>query len=230
MITAIIKWVLQHKRIAVDAILSLCVALSLIWGITIHNKNKKLSESLELAQNNIEAYQGVVSASQQADNVLKLDISNLRQYNDKLLHKVDSVMDANNIKSKNVSTIATQGQSINVYGSKGVGGQVILPKDTIITKDTVYIQDRIIKDSIIFNNLTKAYYKINSDSIQIRLDIHNSQYLYIYKKKEYKNKKNFFQRLFTFDWKKITKYKYKIVNTNDLIKEDSVRIIENIEK
>lgn len=230
MIQAILQWLINHKRIAVDAILSLCVALSLIWGITTHNKNKKLSESLELAQNNIEAYQGVVSASQQANNVLKLDISNLRQYNDKLLHKVDSVMDANNIKSKNVSTIATQGQSINVYGSKGVGGQVILPKDTIITKDTVYIQDRIIKDSIIFNNLTKAYYKINSDSIQIRLDIHNSQYLYIYKKKEYKNKKNFFQRLFTFDWKKITKYKYKIVNTNDLIKEDSVRIIENIEK
>ena len=230
MIQAILQWLISHKRIAVDAILSLCVALSLIWGITTHNKNKKLSESLELAQNNIEAYQGVVSASQQANNVLKLDISNLRQYNDKLLHKVDSVMDANNIKSKNVSTIATQGQSINVYGSKGVGGQVILPKDTIITKDTVYIQDRIINDSIIFNNLTKAYYKINSDSIQIRLDIHNSQYLYIYKKKEYKNKKNFFQRLFTFDWKKITKYKYKIVNTNDLIKEDSVRIIENIEK
>ena len=230
MMQAILQWLINHKRIAVDAILSLCVALSLIWGITTHNKNKKLSESLELAQNNIEAYQGVVSASQQANNVLKLDISNLRQYNDKLLHKVDSVMDANNIKSKNVSTIATQGQSINVYGSKGVGGQVILPKDTIITKDTVYIQDRIINDSIIFNNLTKAYYKINSDSIQIRLDIHNSQYLYIYKKKEYKNKKNFFQRLFTFDWKKITKYKYKIVNTNDLIKEDSVRIIENIEK
>ena len=230
MMQAILQWLINHKRIAVDAILSLCVALSLIWGITTHNKNKKLSESLELAQNNIEAYQGVVSASQQANNVLKLDISNLRQYNDKLLHKVDSVMDANNIKSKNVSTIATQGQSINVYGSKGVGGQVILPKDTIITKDTVYIQDRIINDSIIFNNLTKAHYKINSDSIQIRLDIHNSQYLYIYKKKEYKNKKNFFQRLFTFDWKKITKYKYKIVNTNDLIKEDSVRIIENIEK
>ena len=230
MMQAILQWLINHKRIAVDAILSLCVALSLIWGITTHNKNKKLSESLELAQNNIEAYQGVVSASQQANNVLKLDISNLRQYNDKLLHKVDSVMDANNIKSKNISTIATQGQSINVYGSKGVGGQVILPKDTIITKDTVYVQDRIIKDSIIFNNLTKAYYKINSDSIQIRLDIHNSQYLYIYKKKEYKNKKNFFQRLFTFDWKKITKYKYKIVNTNDLIKEDSVRIIENIEK
>lgn len=230
MITAIIKWVLQHKKIAVDAILSLCVALSLIWGITLHNKNKKLSESLELSQNNIEAYQGVVSASQQANNVLKLDVANLRQTNDKLLHRIDSVMEANDIKAKNVNTIATQGQSIDVYGSKGVGGQVILPRDTIITKDTVYVQDRILKDSILFNNLTKVHYNIDNDSIRIRLDIHNSQYLYIYKKREYKNKKNFFQRLFTLDWKKVTKYKYKIVNTNELIKEDEVRIIENTVK
>ena len=230
MITAIIKWVLQHKRIAVDAILSLCVALSLIWGITLHNKNKKLSESLELSQNNIEAYQGVVSASQQANNVLKLDVANLRQTNDKLLHRIDSVMEANDVKAKNVNTIATQGQSIDVYGSKGVGGQVILPRDTIITKDTVYVQDRILKDSILFNDLTKVHYNIDNDSIRIRLDIHNSQYLYIYKKREYKNKKNFFQRLFTFDWKKVTKYKYKIVNTNELIKEDEVRIIENTVK
>lgn len=230
MITAIIKWVLQHKRIAVDAILSLCVALSLIWGMTLHNKNKKLSESLELSQNNIEAYQGVVSASQQANNVLKLDVANLRQTNDKLLHRIDSVMEANDIKAKNVNTIATQGQSIDVYGSKGVGGQVILPRDTIITKDTVYVQDRILKDSILFNDLTKVHYNIDNDSIRIRLDIHNSQYLYIYKKREYKNKKNFFQRLFTFDWKKVTKYKYKIVNTNELIKEDEVRIIENTVK
>lgn len=230
MITAIIKWVLQHKKIAVDAILSLCIALSLIWGITLHNKNQKLSESLELSQNNIEAYQGVVSASQQANNVLKLDVANLRQTNDKLLHRIDSVMEANDIKAKNVNAIATQGQSIDVYGSKGVGGQVILPRDTIITKDTVYVQDRILKDSILFNDLTKVHYNIDNDSIRIRLDIHNSQYLYIYKKREYKNKKNFFQRLFTFDWKKVTKYKYKIVNTNELIKEDEVRIIENTVK
>ena len=230
MYSAIITWLLNHKKIAVDAILSLCVALSLLWGITLHNKNQKLSESLELSQNNIEAYQGVVSASQQANNVLKLDVANLRQTNDKLLHRIDSVMEANDIKAKNVNTIATQGQSIDVYGSKGVGGQVILPRDTIITKDTVYVQDRILKDSILFNDLTKVHYNIDNDSIRIRLDIHNSQYLYIYKKREYKNKKNFFQRLFTLDWKKVTKYKYKIVNTNELIKEDEVRIIENTVK
>lgn len=217
--SAIITWLLNHKKIAVDSIIMLCVALSLVFGVTTCNRNKKLLESLEMAQNNIEAYQGVVNASQQANNVLKLDISNLQQYNDALLHRIDSVMEARDIKKKNVSTAATQTQSVLVTKSKGVGGQVIVNnKDSILT------------DSIKYNDLTKVFYTISKDSIDIKLDIRNTQYLYVYKKREYKNKKNFFQRLFTLDWKKITKYKYEIINTNDLIKEDSVRVIETIDK
>lgn len=217
--SAILAWFTNHKKIAVDSVLMLCVALSLIFGIITCKQNKKLSQGLEMAQNNIEAYQGVVNASQQANNVLKLDISNLQQYNDALLHRIDSVMEARDIKKKNVSTAATQTQSVLVNKSKGVRGQVIVNnKDSILT------------DSIKYNDLTKVFYTISKDSIDIKLDIRNTQYLYVYKKREYKNKKNFFQRLFTLDWKKVTKYKYEIVNTNDLIKEDSVRVIETIQK
>ena len=217
--SAILAWFTNHKKIAVDSVLMLCVALSLIFGIITCKQNKKLSQGLEMAQNNIEAYQGVVNASQQANNVLKLDISNLQQYNDALLHRIDSVMEARDIKKKNVSTAATQTQSVLVTKSKGVGGQVIVNnKDSILT------------DSIKYNDLTKVFYTISKDSIDIKLDIRNTQYLYVYKKREYKNKKNFFQRLFTLDWKKVTKYKYEIINTNDLIKEDSVRVIETIQK
>lgn len=46
----------KHKKIAVEAFLVLSVALSLAWGINLHKQNKKLSESLEMAQNNVEAY------------------------------------------------------------------------------------------------------------------------------------------------------------------------------
>lgn len=217
--SAIVTWLLNHKKIAVDSVLMLCVALSLIFGVITCKQNKKLSEGLEMAQNNIEAYQGVVSASQQANNVLKLDLTELQQYNDVLLHRIDSVMEERDIKKKNVSTAATQTQSVLVNKSKGVRGQVIVNnKDSILT------------DSIKYNDLTKVFYTISKDSIDIKLDIRNTQYLYVYKKREYKNKKNFFQRLFTLDWKKVTKYKYEIVNTNDLIKEDSVRVIETIQK
>lgn len=217
--SAIVTWLLNHKKIAVDSVLMLCVALSLIFGVITCKQNRKLSEGLEMAQNNIEAYQGVINASQQANNVLKLDLTELQQYNDVLLHRIDSVMEERDIEKKNVSTVATQIQSVLVNKSKGVRGQVIVNnKDSILT------------DSIKYNDLTKVFYTISKDSIDIKLDIRNTQYLYVYKKREYKNKKNFFQRLFTLDWKKVTKYKYEIVNTNDLIKEDSVRVIETIQK
>lgn len=217
--SAIVTWLLNHKKIAVDSVLMLCVALSLIFGVITCKQNKKLSEGLEMAQNNIEAYQGVINASQQANNVLKLDLTELQQYNDVLLHRIDSVMEERDVEKKNVSTAATQTQSVLVNKSKGVRGQVIVNnKDSILT------------DSIKYNDLTKVFYTISKDSIDIKLDIRNTQYLYVYKKREYKNKKNFFQRLFTLDWKKVTKYKYEIVNTNDLIKEDSVRVIETIQK
>lgn len=208
--------VTKIKRL-IKAFLGLSVVFLVGWGITLHKQNKKLSESLEMAQNNIEAYQGSIAGSQQANNVLRLDIASLQQQNDKLLHDIDSVSKKLKIKSKQINTAATQTQSINVNKSKGVRGDIIT-----ILKDSTY------KDSLQYNNLTKVYYTIGKDSVNIKLDVKNTQFLYVYKHKQYKNKKNFFQRLFTFDWKKKYVYKYKIHNTNDLLKEDSVRVIESI--
>lgn len=214
-ILTILTWLKSHYKIAAKAILSLSAALLLIYGITLYKTNKKLSESLEIAQNNIEAYQGSLNDSQQANNVLKLDMNKLSEQNDKLIQQIDSVRKINKIKSDNLHTAATQTQTIYVNNSKGVRGDIIE-----ILKDTVYT------DTLQYNNLTKVYYSIGTDSVNIALDVKNVQYLYIFKTREYKNKKSFFKRLFTLDFKKINKYKYKIVNTNDLLKEDSVRIIE----
>lgn len=214
-ITAIITWLASHYKIAAKAILSLSVALLLIFAITTHKQNKKLSESLEMAQNNIEAYQGSLAGSQQANNVLKLDMSKLAKENDTLLHKIDSVAKENKIKTSNLHTAATQTQTIYVNEGKGVGGDIIT-----ILKDSTYT------DSIQFNDLTKVRYTIGRDTVNIGLDIKNTQYLYTFKTREYKNKKTFLKRLFTLDFKKVDRYKYKIVNTNDLLKTDSVRVIE----
>ena len=76
------------------------------------------------------------------------------------------------------------------------------------------------------NDLTTVYYTITNDSISIGLDIRNTQYLYTFVDRHYKNKKSFIKRLFTFDFKKVNSYKYEIVNTNDLINTDDVRVIE----
>ena len=213
-ITTILKYLLKNRKTLFKAISGLCVGLLLCWGITLHNQNKKLSQSLETAQNNIEAYQGLLSDSQQASNVLKLTVEQLQNSKDSILHKLDSVRKELKIKPKQIHTAATQTQVLNVIGSKGVGGNIIV-------KDSIYT------DSILYNPLTKVKYTIGNDTVNIAIDLRNEQYLYIYTKREYKNKKNFFKRLFTLDFKKVTKYKYNIVNTNDLLKSKDVRIVES---
>lgn len=214
---ATMQLIKNNWRMLRNIVFGLLVASSLSFGIFYHNKANKLSEELKIANNNIEAYQDIVNDSQQASGVLKLDMNKLKEYNDKLIQQIDSIRKQNKIKSKEIQVAATQKQILDVNKSKGVGGDII----TII-KDSTY------NDSIQYNNLTKIYYTIGKDSVNVRLKLDNTQYLYIYKHKEYKNKKNFFQRLFTFDWKKKYVYKYKIHNTNDLLKEDSVRVIESI--
>ena len=213
-ITTILKYLLKNRKTLFKAISGLCVGLLLCWGITLHNQNKKLSQSLETAQNNIEAYQGLLSDSQQASNVLKLTVEQLQNSKDSVLHKLDSVRKELKIKPKQLHTAATQTQVLNVIGSKGVGGNIIV-------KDSIYT------DSILYNPLTKVKYTIGNDTVNIAIDLQNEQYLYVYTKREYKNKKNFFKRLFTLDFKKVTKYKYNIVNTNDLLKSKDVRIVES---
>lgn len=213
-IITILKYLLKHRKTLFKAIFGLCVGLLLCWGITLHNQNKKLSQSLETAQNNIEAYQGLLSDSQQASNVLKLTVEQLQNSKDSVLHKLDSVRKELKIKPKQIHTAATQTQVLNVIGSKGVGGNIIV-------KDSIYT------DSILYNPLTKVKYTIGNDTVNIAIDLRNEQYLYVYTKREYKNKKNFFKRLFTLDFKKVTKYKYNIVNTNDLLKNKDVRIVES---
>ena len=214
---AMITWMKSHYKLLLNAILGLVVASSISFGIISHNRANRLSEELKIANNNIEAYQDELDDSQQASGVLMLDMKKLKDYNDKLVHQLDSVSKKHNINSSEILTAATQKQIIDVNKSKGVRGDIIT-----ILKDSTY------KDSLQYNNLTKVYYTIGKDSVNIKLDVKNTQFLYVYKHKQYKNKKNFFQRLFTFDWKKETRYKYKIVNTNDIMKEDSIRVIQAI--
>lgn len=213
----ILSKIKNNYKTLLNAICGLLIAFCLASGIFYNNKANRLSQELKMVNNNIEAYQDALSGAQQASGVLRLDMKKLKDYNDKLVQQLDSVRKTEKLKSKEIQVAATQKQIINVNKSKGVGGDIIT-----ILKDSIY------KDSLQYNNLTKVYYTIGKDSVNIKLDVQNTQYLYVYKHREYKNKKNFFKRLITFDWKKKDVYKYKIRNTNDILKEDSIRIIEAI--
>lgn len=205
----------NHKRLAAELVLGALLALSVGYGTVVHKQNKSLSESLELAQNNVEAYQDMLADSQQAVGVLKLDMTKLSESNDKLIQKLDSVRKENKIKESGLETAATQTQSLLVSSNKGVQGDLVE-----ILIDDVY------EDSIQYNDLTSVYYCIARDSVKMTIDLKNTQYLYTYKTREYKNKKSFLKRLFTLDFKKVDRYKYTIVNTNDLLKESDIRIIQ----
>ena len=213
----IISWLLKNYKTVLGAVLGLSVALLLGWGIMLHKQNKKLSERLETAFNNIEAYQGIVSNNEKDKLTLQLTIQDMQESKDRLLQQLDSVRAANKIKPSVLTSAATQTQHVNVNGGKWVYGDL-----TVILKDTTYT------DSISYNPLTKVYYTIGRDTVDINIDLQNTQYLYTYKHKEYKNKKSFIKRLFTLDFKKVVKSKYKIVNTNNLINTSDVRVIEII--
>lgn len=213
----ILSKIKNNYKTLLNAICGLLIAFCVASGIFYRNKANRLSQKLKMANNNIEAYQDALNGAQQASGVLRLDMKKLKDYNDKLVQQIDSIRKTEKLKSKEIQVAATQKQIINVNKSKGVGGDIIT-----ILKDSIY------KDSLQYNNLTKVYYTIGKDSVNIKLDVQNTQYLYVYKHREYKNKKSFFKRLITFDWKKKDVYKYKIRNTNDILKEDSIRIIEAI--
>lgn len=208
-----IAWIIAHRDSLKKAVLGLCIAFLIGCSTLLYNKNKKLSESLEMAQNNIEAYQGLFDNSQQANNVLQLSYEEMRNSRDSLLQKLDSVREELEIKPKHLQLAATQTQTIDVNAQKEI-------PEGIVIKDTIF------SDSILYNALTKVNYTIGKDTISIGLQISNTQYLFLYTKKEYKNKKNFFKRLFTWDWKKTTKYRYEQVNTNDLFDIQDVRIVD----
>jgi hypothetical protein len=62
----IIAWLLKNYKTVLGAVLGLSVAFLLGWGIMLHRQNKKLSERLETAFNNIEAYENIVSHNEES--------------------------------------------------------------------------------------------------------------------------------------------------------------------
>lgn len=117
---SLLRWLKNHKRLAIELFLGVLVALSVSYGTIVHNKNVELSKSLETANNNIEAYQELVNDSRQASVVLKMDIAKLKDSKDSVLLKLDSVRNKNKIKANKVTFAATQNQTLLVTKGKGV--------------------------------------------------------------------------------------------------------------
>lgn len=140
-------------------------------------------------------------------------MEDLKGGKDSLLTELDKVREELKINKKALRMAATGSQSISVNLSKETDGKIAV-------RDSIYC------DSMIYNDQTKIYYTIGTDTVNIALDIKNTEYFYVYNYRRYKNDKKFFKRLFTWDWKKINELKYELKNTNDLFDVQDVRVVE----
>lgn len=189
----------------------LLTVILFVLSYSLFKSNKSLKNELVTANNNIESYQGIAAKQVESNKVLTLDISELKNQNDLALQKIDSVMVSSKIKASTVKTITMTTQQIKTS------------RDTIVV-----IKDSTFNTVIQPNSLTRIDVSLHKDSLRVGLDIKNDQYLYVYTKKEYKNKnKNFFKRLFTLDFKKVKSVNYEIHNSNTLIQNNDVRVIES---
>lgn len=212
----IIKQVITKVRRVLNPtiVLAAVLAISIFRNSVLSNENRRLNLDNEINTNNIEAYVGILNDANYANNVLRLDINTLSASKDNLLQQLDSARKELKISEKHLKTAMIQQSSVIVSG-----------KDTVLVNDSC----EFIKE-FRPNDLTLLRIELKEDSLQYKINIQNDQYLYIYTDKDWKNKnKKFFKRLFTWDWKKVTYYKYEILNTNSLIEIGKTRVIENTE-
>lgn len=210
------EWVKKNviEHINPTFITIMLLVISLTHNTVLEKRINHLNKEVATNTNNIEAYEGLLNNAYSQNNVLRLNVESLSYSKDSLLNKLDSVKNELKISDKAIRTAAIQQSKVN-----------------IVEKDTVLINDNCeFKKEFKPNELTIVKIELKQDSLQCEIKINNDQYLYIYGKKDWKNKnKKFFKRLFTWDWKKIVYYRYNIVNTNPLVQVGNTRIIENIE-
>lgn len=188
------------------SILIMCILAGIIYNQ--RNTIKQKNQEIDNLANTTLFYQEQLSDINAETRTLKLSIEDLKQSKDSLIHNMDSVRKELKIKEKELKQAQSQNQEIKI-------------DTTIVVNEPDFIKE--IKP----NNLTSLTIIKKDSLLTAKLDIKNSQYLYVSKKKEYRrNYKNWFQRLIHFDFKKRGVYKYQIHNTNPIIKVTDTRVIE----
>lgn len=172
------------------------------------NQIEKKNKQIDQISNNLEFYQEQLSDIDVQNRTLKLSIEDFKQSKDSLLQQINTVKDKLNIKDKQLKQAQLQNQEIKI--------------------DTTFIVDSpdFIKE-FKPNELTSLIITKKDSLLTAKIDIQNTQTLFISTKKEYKNKyKNWFRRLIHFDFKKRFVYNYQIHNSNPIIKIKETRLVE----
>lgn len=203
-ITNLINWFSKNNKLLAVIIITIFSAIFVFQHNQLNNKQKEIDR----LYNNCLYYQSISDSTIQNNRVLQLTLDDISNSNDSLVKEIELQRKQLNIKKKEVQQATMQSQTINV-------------DTTIIVHNDDFTID--IKP----NELTSILISRKDSILSAKLEINNSQTIFITQKKEYKRKyKNWLTRLIHLDFKKINSRQYQIVNSNDLIKTKDVRIIE----
>lgn len=177
----------------------------------LYKKAKRLDFELGQSINNVRSYENTIAGLKDRNTVLQLNIADLRNSNDRLIHSLDSTRKALKIKDKELSLAAHV--------------------ETII-RDTTVIELPV-KTSCDFEIVIQKHpwskYEISrKDNTLVHIPtVLNHQDLFVINRKVWRNPgKNFFQRLFSLDFKKDKVQQYQIINANPDIEVTDTRVVK----
>lgn len=203
-VSNIISFVKKYNKLIAVFIVMIFTAI-FVW-----QRNQLQMKDRELARvtNNYEYYSNLANKESNKNRILQFTLNEFQQNNDSLINEIKIAQKKLKIKDKDLNQV-----------------QLIT---TEIKTDTAIVVKEVNFDKIIRPNNLTSIQIIKKDSIlHVKLDIKNSQTLFIAHKKEYRNKyKNWFKRLLKFDFKRDVVYSYQISNSNDLINVTESRIID----
>lgn len=202
-LTTIFGWFWKNIKVVAVIIISIFAAIIFYQGKQIKEKNRQIDR----ITNNILFYQEQLSDKDKEIRTLNLTIDEFKNTNDSIIQNIVNIQEELKIKDKELKQAQSQNQEINI--------------DT-----TIVVGDKDFEKEIKPNELTSLII-IKKDSIlTAKINIQNTQTLFISNKREYKNQyKNWFRRLIHFDFKKRDVYKYQIHNSNPLIEVKETRLI-----
>lgn len=193
----------NFQTIAVTVIMILTAFLFIQDG-----KLKEANKRLDMVQSNYEFYMNKSSNVEQQNKMLQMTITDYKETNDSLITEIKTTQKKLKIKEKELKQTQIQKQEIK-------------HDTTVIVKSNDF--ELVIKP----NSLTSIIINKQDSLLTHQLDIKNTQTLYVTNKRVYRNKyKNWFVRLFHFDFKKKNDFRYQIHNSNDLIEITDSRMIE----
>lgn len=203
-ILQVVSWFKKYYKIIAVIVISILTAILFYQ----HDQLQKKNLEIDRVTNNYEFYMKQTVESIKQNQVLQLTLNEYKETKDSLIQKIKATQKKLKIKEKELSQVQIQEQKI-------------------VHDTTVVVKSNDFEVEIKPNSLTSIIISRKDTLLKHRLDIRNSQTVFVGQKKIYKRQyKNWFQRLLHFDFKKKTIYKYQIDNSNKLIKIENTRIVE----